>query len=132
MTINLETLLPLLGIIGGGTGVAAIIVAVSSRKKTKADATSIIQAAAAAQVERMAAEAERWRNECHELRDKVDLINGRVDEQDACQTTLKSQIGQLEIEKRALLEEVGKLRNRVQLLEEENQRLKLIADKVNA
>jgi predicted RNase H-like nuclease (RuvC/YqgF family) len=128
MTINFETLLPLLGIIGGGTGVAAIIVAVSSRKKTKADATSIIQAAAAAQVQRTEAEAERWKRECFDLRTEVDVIKGRVDEQDACQTSLKVQLQALEKEKASLLVKVESLKKRVEDLEQENRRLKSMAD----
>ena len=129
MKIDIAQLLTVLAII---TGPGGLLIALMTRKKTKADAMSIIDQAAANQVLRMQEEAERWHRECHELRGELEIMRGRIDENDACQTTLKGQLTQLEIEKRVLLEEVSKLRNRVQLLEEENQRLKLIADKVNA
>jgi hypothetical protein len=63
MTNDFGILLSAVGIIGGGTGIAAIIVAVTSRRKTKADALRVIEEAAAAQVVRMREEAERWRGE---------------------------------------------------------------------
>ena len=129
MTLDWVKILEVAAIICGPGG---LVIAVMTRTKTKADALTIIQAAAARQVESSEEEAIKWKTECHALRERLDELSGRVDEQDACQTSLQGQIAQLEIEKRALLEEVGKLRNRVNLLEQENQRLKCIADKVNA
>jgi predicted nucleic acid-binding Zn-ribbon protein len=126
MTVDISTIL---SIIAGTSGIGGILVAISTRRKTKADAMSIVQQAAANQVLRMEEEAQRWKNECTTLRDELEEIRGKVDEQDACQTTLKSQVAQLEREKSALLEEVGKLRNRVDQLEAENRRLKCEVDK---
>jgi predicted nuclease with TOPRIM domain len=47
-----------------------------------------------------------------------------VDENEACQTTLKRQIAQLESEKQGLIDKVETLKKRVDELEAENQRLK--------
>lgn len=127
MTIDNQTILSL---IAGVSGLGGIIVAMATRRKTKADALSIIQQAAANQVTRMEEEAEKWKTECHLLRDELEDVKGRVDEQDACQTALKNQVAELEREKRGLLEEVSKLRRRVDYLEEENKRLKCLADGV--
>ena len=117
MTVDWAMILSVVGIVGGGTGIAAIIVAITSRKKTKADATKIIQEAAAAQVCRMQEEVERWQTECHSLREEMEVLKGRVDENDTCQSTLKHQIEQLQREKRELIA-------RVEVLEAENARLK--------
>lgn len=117
MTVDWAIILSMLGIIGGGTGIAAIIVAITSRKKTKADATKIIQEAAAAQVCRMQEEVNRWQAECHELRGELNGIRGRVEENESCQTILKVQIEQLQREKKELL-------YRVEVLERENARLR--------
>jgi chromosome segregation ATPase len=125
MTVDLTQLLTILAVVCGPGGLA---VAFITRKRTNVLAT--IQESASRQVERLEAEAVHWKTECSSLRAMVVDLEGKVDAQDACQTTLRAQLTQLEVEKRALLEEVGKLRNRVQLLEEENQRLKCIADKV--
>lgn len=127
MNVDFTTLL---SIVAGTSGIGGILVAISTRRKTKADALSIIQEAAARQVERMEAEATLWKNECHILREELEELRGKVDEQDACQTTLKNQVAELEREKRGLLEEITKLRLRVDDLEAENKRLKCIADKV--
>lgn len=125
MTVDLTQLLTILAIITGPGGLAVAFV---TRKRTNTIAT--IQDAASKQVERLEAEALHWRTECVSLRTMIDELEGKVDAQDACQTTLKRQVEDLEREKKSLLEEVGKLQNRVQLLEEENKRLKCIADKV--
>jgi chromosome segregation ATPase len=117
MTIDSSTLLTLLSLFAGGSGIAGIIVALSTRKKGRAEAAKIIEDAAASQVCRMQEEARRWQTECHELRIELELIKGRVDENDACQTTLKHQIEQLQREKRELIA-------RVEVLEAENARLK--------
>jgi predicted nucleic acid-binding Zn-ribbon protein len=126
MTIDLQQLLTLIAIICGPGG---LLIAVLTRRKTKADALAIIQAAAANQVTRLEEEAEKWKVECHGLRDELEEIKGKVDEQDACQTTLKRQVEDLEREKKTLLEEVGKLRKRVEDLEQENRRLKCEVNK---
>jgi predicted RNase H-like nuclease (RuvC/YqgF family) len=123
MTVDWAILLSILGVvIGGGTGIAAIIVAVTSRKKTKADAAKVIQEAAASQVCRMQEEVDRWQTECHELRSEMEELRTRVDENDTCQSTLKIQIEQLQREKRELIK-------RVEILELENARLKAERDK---
>jgi chromosome segregation ATPase len=127
MTIDVQQLLTLIAIICGPGG---LLIAVLTRRKTKADAMAIIQESAAKQVTRLEEEAEKWKVECHGLRDELEEIKGKVDEQDACQTTLKRQVEDLEREKRSLLDEVSKLRRRVDDLEAENKRLKCIADKV--
>ena len=129
MTIDFATIL---GLIAGTSGVGGILVAISTRKKTKADALSIIDQAAANQVLRMQQEAERWHRECQDLRSEVDTLKGRLDEQDACQTTLRVQLSALEREKADLLNKLEQLKRRVEDLEAENQRLKRIADKVDA
>lgn len=125
MTNDLATLLSVVGLVGGGTGIAAIIVAVTSRKKTKADALQVIEAAASAQVTRMREEAESWRGECINLRGEMDTLKGKVEETESCQTILKRQISTLEYEKRTLIEKVEELKKRIDGLEAENLRLKL-------
>lgn len=118
MTIDLATTIPILGgLVGAITGVAAIITAVSSRKKTKADATKIIQEAAAAQVCRMELEIEKWQRECFELRDTLENVKKKVDENDICQTDLQYKVERLQHENE-------QLRRRVDELEAENKRLK--------
>jgi cell division protein FtsB len=118
MTIDLATLIPILGgFVGAITGIAAIITAISSRKKTKADATKIIQEAAAAQVCRMEQEITRWQNECLELRETLDSVKAKVEENHICQSDLQFQI-------EALQKENEKLRKRVDELELENRKLK--------
>ncbi len=126
MTVDVSTLLTL---IAGTSGIGGILVAISTRRKTKADAMSIVQQAAANQVLRMEEEATKWKEECHLLRDELEDLRGKVDEQDACQTSLKNQVAELEREKRGLLEEVSKLRTRVDQLEAENRRLKCEVEK---
>jgi peptidoglycan hydrolase CwlO-like protein len=117
MIVDWAILLSVLGIIGGGTGIAAIIVAITSRKKTKADATKIIQEAAAAQVCRMQEEVDRWQAECHELRSDVEELKLKAEETSSCQTSMTLQIEQLQKEKKELIA-------RVEVLEAENARLK--------
>ena len=118
MTVDWAIILSILGIVlGGGTGLAAIIVAISSRKKTKADAANIIQKAAADQVCRMQEEVDRWQHECHELREDVEELKAKAEDTHACQTTMTVQIEQLQKEKKELIA-------RVEVLEIENARLK--------
>jgi predicted nuclease with TOPRIM domain len=118
MTIDTATLFPILGgAVGAITGVAAIITAISSRKKTKADATKIIQEAAAAQVCRMELEIEKWQRECFELRETLEAVKVKVEENDICQTDLQYKV-------EALQRENEQLRRRVDELESENRRLR--------
>jgi cell division protein FtsB len=118
MTIDTATLFPILGgLIGAITGIAAIITAISSRKKTKADATKIIQEAAAAQVCRMELEVAKWQQECFELRDTLEKIKTRVEENHICQSDLEYKV-------EALQRENEQLRRRVDELEAENRKLK--------
>jgi gas vesicle protein len=118
MMIDLANWIPILGgLVGAITGVAAIITAISSRKKTKADATKIIQEAAAAQVCRMELEIEKWQRECFELRETLEAVKVKVEENHICQSDLQFQI-------EALQKENEKLRKRVDELELENRKLK--------
>ena len=85
----------------------------------------------------MEAEAVHWKTECHALRTLIEELEGKVDAQDACQTTLRSKVATLEQEKQdlqtralALQDKVEKLTERIVQLEDENKRLKCIADKV--
>ena len=118
MTIDTATLFPILGgAVGAITGIAAIITAISSRKKTKADATKIIQEAAASQLERMQAEIDRWQHECHDLRTTLEIVKTKVEENDICQTYLQYTV-------EALQRENEQLRRRVDELESENRRLR--------
>ena len=126
MTVDLSTILTL---VAGTSGIGGILVAVSTRKKTKADAMAVIQQAAANQVLRMEEEATKWKAECHLLRDELEELKSKVDEQDACQTTLQHQISTLEIEKRDLQIKVERLSARIADLEAENRRLKCEVDK---
>jgi peptidoglycan hydrolase CwlO-like protein len=122
MTVDWAIILSALGIIGGGTGIAAIIVAITSRKKTKADATKIISEAAGEQVKRLEAEALRWQHECHDLRADVEELKGKAEKTHSCQTLLTEQIEQLQEEKRKFIK-------RIEVLEDENARLKAERDK---
>ena len=126
MTVDFSNLL---AIIAGTSGIGGILVAISTRRKTKADALSIIEQAAANQVLRMQQEAEKWQNECHDLRNELETVKGRLDEQDACQTTLRVQVATLEREKADLLNKLEGLKRRIEDLEQENQRLKSIAER---
>lgn len=122
--MNESTLLTILTLLGGGTGISGILVALATRKKSKGEATVAIEQAAAHLVEQYRRDNIDLRAECVELRSKLDNLEGRVDEQDACQTTLKQQINTLEQEKRDLMEQIAALRKRVDELEQENARLR--------
>jgi chromosome segregation ATPase len=120
-------------IISGGylIGIAGLVVAISGRKKTKADALSVMEGVAASQVQRMEEEAERWRNECIGLRNEVGKLAVRVDESEACQNTLQDQITGLEKEKKDLSFRLASANTRITELEtkmegliDENKRLK--------
>jgi predicted RNase H-like nuclease (RuvC/YqgF family) len=124
MTVDLPTLLTVLTLLAGGSGIAGIIVALATRNKSKADATKIIQEAAGELVTSTRTEADRWRKECTELRTEVDTLSGKVDETTACQTMLKGKVETLEWEKKQLTIQVATLTEKVKALEEENKRLK--------
>lgn len=120
MTVDLTQLLTILAIITGPGGLAVAFV---TRKRTNTIAT--IQDAASKQVERLEAEALHWRTECVSMRAMIDELEGKVDAQDACQTTLRVQVATLEREKADLTTMVENLKLRIEDLEEENRRLKL-------
>lgn len=117
-------LLTVLTILGGGTGIGGIIVALSTRRKSKGEATKAIEEAATHLVEQYRMDNMSLRQECVELKAKVDNMECRLDEQDVCQTGLKQQVAVLEAEKRDLMERVTSLQKRIDYLEEENRRLK--------
>ena len=126
MTIDGQNLLAIAAVV---SGLGGIITAVATRRKTKADALGIIQTAAANQVLRMEEEATKWKEECHLLRDELEELKGKVDEQDACQTTLQHQILTLQDEKKELQARVAELSHRITELEQENKKLRCEVDK---
>jgi hypothetical protein len=117
MTIDSSTFLTVLSLFAGGSGIAGIIVAFSTRKKGRAEAAKIIEDAAASQVCRMQEEAKRWQAECLELRIDVEELKIKAEETTSCQTLMTLQIEQLQKEKKELIA-------RVEVLEKENARLK--------
>lgn len=122
--MDTNTLLTLLTILGGGTGIGSIIVAMSTRKKSKVEATSEIEKASAHLVGVYREDNAELRRECVELKRRVDELEGKVDEQDVCQTSLQAQIRALEAEKQTLIERIEELQKRISSLEDENRRLK--------
>ena len=116
----------LIAIIGGGylVGLAALMTAIFSRRKTKAEALQIIETSAGAQVLRMKQEAENWRSECLDLRVKVTALECRMEANDSCQGEMTRKLVTLEREKMELIAEVGRLKKRIEGLEAENVRLK--------
>lgn len=111
------------GAIGGIAGVAAIIVALSGRRKAKAEAVDIIQEAAGNIVEQYRSHNKDLISECVGLKSDLEILRGRMDENETCQTTLKRQIADLETEKRDLQNKVFELTSRIVELEKENRRL---------
>jgi FtsZ-binding cell division protein ZapB len=131
MVLDNQLLITILTLIAGGSGIGGIIISLSTKKKSKAEASKIIEEAAGQLVERYRDHNNSLIQECvglksntEELRREIETLKGRVDENDACQTTLKRQIMDLEIEKRSLTIKIQRLQEQVKALEEENERLR--------
>jgi FtsZ-binding cell division protein ZapB len=118
----------ILGIIGGGylLGIAALITAMSNRKKAKADALSSVEGLIKSQLERADEEARKWKDECEDLTSKVQVLAVKVEENHECQGMLTLEINNLKEEKIKLMGRVRELENKIQELEKENNRLKQI------
>ena len=146
MTNNWVTII--VALISGGylLGIAAIITSIAGRRKSKADALSSVESMVASQLKRADEEAERWRDECLDLKQTVETnkleaedryaqLSAKIDElekekkdlkevvesnrleSETCQTQLTIKIEKLEREKKELIA-------RVEVLEAENARLK--------
>ncbi len=124
MTIDTTTFLTALTVLAGGSGIAGIIVALSTRKKSKAEAAHIIEQAASDLVSRFRDHNTSLIAECQDLKGKVDTLTVRVDENETCQSQLTFKIEKLEEEKKTLQERVTKLTEQVEALQKENARLK--------
>jgi len=121
MTPDLVTIITM---IFGGSGVAGIIVALTTRRKSRADALKVIEEAASAQVDRMRIEAETWRNECIGMRKEIAEMECKLEAVDVCQNGLRAKVIELEEKLVAVETENKMLKARIVELEKENWRLK--------
>ena len=113
MNIDLQSIITLVGVLAGGSGLASIIIAINTRKKSKASATKIIEEAAASLVETYKRDNEAVRMECSQLKDKVNELTCKLD---------------LNVE--SLEREIDTLREEIKTLKMRNSRLILGIDRL--
>jgi predicted RNase H-like nuclease (RuvC/YqgF family) len=109
----IQLIVVLVTVLAGGSGIAGIIVAISTRKKYKAeavksgaDATKVIEEAAGSLVDHYRRDNEAVRQECSELKKEVESLTCRLDnDMEECRLEIKN----LQIEVETLKRKNGKL-----------------------
>jgi hypothetical protein len=134
MTIEdktIQLILTFLGVLAGGSGVAGVIIALSTKKKSKAETANIIQEAAGELIEKYRAHNKDLITECVDLKSEMSALAKKVEENSICQGLLTEEIRLLKNDKVLLIDRVKELETRlqehivkIQELENENQRLK--------
>ena len=116
----LQIIAALATLLAGWSGVAGVIVAISTRRKykaqavkTNADASKVIEEAASALVKHYREDNEAVRKECSELKAEVESLTCRLDNDvEECRreiTSLKSEVASLKAKNGKLVEALNRL-----------------------
>ena len=113
MTLDLSTIITLVTILAGGSGIAGIIVALSTKKKSKADAIKVIEEATSSLIQHYKEDNESVRKECSELKVEVETLTCRLDNDvEECRREiegLRHEVATLKIKNGKLIDALNRL-----------------------
>jgi predicted RNase H-like nuclease (RuvC/YqgF family) len=113
MTIDVSFIVAVVMALAGGSGIAGIIIAISAKKKSRADTVKVIEEATTTLIAHYKEDNEAIRLECRGLRQEVEELTCRLD-------------NDVEECKR----EINGLQEEVKTLKEKNQRLMIAVERL--
>jgi hypothetical protein len=115
--LDIETIVTIVTAMAGGSGIAGIIVAINARKRSKADAVKVIEEATSTLIKHYRDDNESIRLECHGLRQEVEDLTCRLDNDvDECRreiSTLKEEVKTLQLKNIKLMSGIERLIHQV-------------------
>jgi len=119
-----------IAVLGGGTGIGSIIVALTTRSKAKSESVKLKAEAAKIIGDSYADLLEEYRKECIQLRQELTCVEAKVDSHGKENMDLRDQMIACEREIAELKEENVRLRDEVAELQRKNRNLLSILQKV--
>jgi len=109
MTTELQTIITIFTLLAGGSGIAGIIVALSAKKKNKADASGVIEKAASSLVEQYRKDNATIRANYDDLKLSMEQCVIEIDE-------LKKKLARFEARHSKLLDAIDRLVHQIRSL----------------